>query len=101
MNVTTVVNLRKEPYDIYIGRGSKWGNPFKITFNTTRNEVIDMYCLYLYEDRNKHLLDSLHELRGKVLGCYCKPYACHGDVLVRALEEYEYTINCTKPWRKA
>ena len=26
--MTTVVNLKKDTYDIYIGRGSKWGNPF-------------------------------------------------------------------------
>ena len=33
------------------------------------------------------LLDALHELKGKRLGCYCKPAACHGDVLVELVKE--------------
>jgi len=28
-----------------------------------------------------HLLDQLDNLQGKVLGCHCKPLACHGDIL--------------------
>lgn len=77
---TKVVNLKKEPYDVYIGRGSIWGNPYKIGVHGTREEVIEMYRRHI--SGNGELLSKLHELHGKVLGCYCKPKACHGDVLV-------------------
>jgi hypothetical protein len=78
-----VVNLRKEQYEVYIGRGGKWGNPFVIGKDGDREIVIKKYKEYLLG--NKELLDSLKELEGKVLGCYCKPSACHGDVLVEML----------------
>lgn len=81
---TKVVNY-KEKYDIYIGRPSKWGNPFTIGKDGTREEVIEKYRKYIL--KNKKLLKSLPELKGKVLGCFCKPRACHGDVLVELLEE--------------
>lgn len=74
-----VVHCKKEPYDVYIGKGSKWGNPFKIGEHGTRDEVIQMYEKYLLD--NDELMRSLPELRGKILGCWCKPKACHGDIL--------------------
>ena len=80
---TKVVNLRKERYDIYIGRGSIWGNPFKIGQDGDREEVIKKYRNYI---KNKpYLLNRIHELKGKTLGCFCKPKACHGDVLIELL----------------
>jgi hypothetical protein len=79
-----VVNLRNEKYEVYIGRGGKWGNPFVIGKDGSREIVIKKYKEYLLG--NKELLESLKELEGKVLGCYCKPYGCHGDVLVEMLE---------------
>jgi len=81
---TRVVNLRHEKYDVYIGRGSKWGNPFKIGADGTREEVIEKYRQYIMN--RPDLLNDLEELRGKCLGCYCKPKPCHGDVLVELLE---------------
>ena len=57
----------------------KWGNPYLIGRDGNREEVIALYRAYLLD--NKELMDSLDELKGKVLGCYCKPQACHGDVL--------------------
>ncbi len=66
---------------VYIGRGSKWGNPFKIGRDGSREEVIKKYENYIMN--KPELLAGLHELRGKTLGCYCKPAACHGDVLAR------------------
>jgi hypothetical protein len=74
-----VVNLTKVGYDIYIGRGSKWGNPFKIGIDGTRTEVIEKYRQWLYTQ--EELITSIPELRGKRLGCYCHPKACHGDML--------------------
>ena len=76
-----VVHCKKESYDIYIGRPSKWGNPFSVGKDGNRKEVIKKYKKYVLE--NKKLMNSLHELEGKVLGCWCKPKACHGDVLVK------------------
>ena len=78
--MSTVVNIREEDYDIYIGMPSKWGNPFKVGKDGTRQEVIEKYRAYIMT--RKDLLESLHELEGKRLGCFCAPMACHGDVLV-------------------
>ena len=82
--MTRVVHCKKEPYDVYIGRPSKWGNPFIIGKDGTREEVIDKYEAYIMD--RPDLIEALPELQGKVLGCWCKPKACHGDVLVRMIE---------------
>ncbi len=83
-----VVHCRKAKYDVYIGGKtprynmpeSKWHNPFKIDRDGTREEVIEKYRQYLLS--NPALMACLPELKGKVLGCWCAPKACHGDVLV-------------------
>lgn len=74
--------------DVYIGRGSKWGNPFKIGTHGTRQQVIDMYRQNLYDaiERNKVTLKELRELRGKTLVCYCAPLPCHGLVIASAVQ---------------
>ncbi len=81
---TTVVNKRKAPYDVYIGRGSKWGNPFVIGPDGNREEVIRRYRVWI--KNQPELLKDIHELKCKVLGCFCKPQACHGDVLIELVE---------------
>lgn len=83
--MTRVVNLRDEEYDVLIARPSKWGNPFQIGRDGSREQVITIYEIHLR--RRPDLLASLPELAGKRLGCHCKPEACHGDVLVRLLRE--------------
>ncbi len=83
--MTTVVNKYKDKYDIYIGRGSIWGNPWVIGKDGTRDEVIDKYEIYIRS--NPDLLKQLPKLKGKVLGCFCKPARCHGDILVKLIEE--------------
>lgn len=82
-----VVHCKLNNYDVYIGRPSKWGNPFKIGVQRdgTREEVLQKYREYILS--NSTLLSELHELRGKVLGCWCKPSPCHGDILVELIEE--------------
>ncbi|WOL22678.1 hypothetical protein [Escherichia phage vB_EcoM_JNE01] len=88
-----VVNKYKEQYDVYIGRGSKWGNPFthikdketKAEFIVaTREESIEKFRDYILEriEKGEVQIDELLELAGKRLGCFCKPKSCHGDVLV-------------------
>lgn len=81
--MTRVVHKNKDKFDIYIGRPSKWGNPFEIGVDGTRKEVIDKYRTWI--QTQPELMDQLMELDGKVLGCWCHPLACHGDVLVNLL----------------
>jgi hypothetical protein len=83
--MTKVVNKYRESYDTYIGRGSKWGNPFVIGTDGNREQVIAKYKQWITQGNGKYLLNDLHELQGKTLGCFCKPQACHGDVLVELL----------------
>lgn len=81
---TRVVNLTEEHYDVRIDRKTKWGNPFVVDQDGTREEVIEKFEKWILTQQ--HLLDSLDELKGKKLGCWCKPKSCHGDVLSRLAE---------------
>jgi hypothetical protein len=74
-----VVNVKTDAYDVYIGRPSVWGNPFKIG-NHTRAEVVQLYREYIQQHPELREM-AKHELRGKRLGCFCAPLPCHGDVL--------------------
>ncbi len=76
---TTVVHCKREKHDVYIGRPSKWGNPFVIGKDGSREQVVAKYRQWLLGQ--PQLLAALHELKGKTLGCWCSPEACHGDVL--------------------
>lgn len=78
--MTQVVHCKKASYDVYIGRPSPWGNPFAIGPAGTRAQVIAKYRAWIVTQ--PHLMRRLPELKGKVLGCWCAPEACHGDVLV-------------------
>jgi len=78
---TRVVHCKKEKHDVYIGRPSIWGNPFSIGRDGTREEVIGKYALWI--EGQPDLLGKLSELKGKTLGCWCKPLVCHGDVLAK------------------
>lgn len=82
-----VVHCKKEPFDVYIGRPSKWGNPFKVGRDGTREEVIEMYRDWIQGQDD--LLNDLGELQGQVLGCWCSPKPCHGDVLLELIARYE------------
>lgn len=66
---------------VYVGRPSKWGNPFRIGEHGTREQVIAEYERWI--QTQPQLLAALHELRGKNLVCWCAPQACHADVLLR------------------
>jgi hypothetical protein len=83
--MTRVVHCKKEPYDVYIGRPSKWGNPFEIGKDGDRAEVIAKYRQYIRH--RPDLLRDLKYLKDKTLGCWCKPQACHGDVLAEMADE--------------
>jgi hypothetical protein len=85
---TNVVNIKKtKKYDVYIGRGSKWGNPFQMKnpSQEERNRVCEEYEAYF---KTTDLIKDIRGLRGKTLGCYCSPQRCHGDFLARLANEY-------------
>lgn len=69
---------------IYIGRGSKYGNPFIIGKDGDRSDVIRKYEVYLNEllDSNNITVHELADMYGFDLVCYCKPLPCHGDILL-------------------
>ena len=68
------------PDDVYIGRPSQYGNPFKIGVDGTREEVIDQYRQHVMA--NPGLLEEIRKLKGKNLVCFCHPKPCHGDVIL-------------------
>ena len=86
-----VVHCKKVKYDVYIGRampgmaGSPFANPFKIGEDGTRDEVLKKYEAYIRS--RPDLLELLPSLEGKVLGCWCAPKKCHGDILVKLINE--------------
>lgn len=76
-----VVHIVRDFYDVRIDRQTKWGNPFIIGKDGTRADVINKYEKYI--KGNPDLMAALPELKNKILGCWCAPQACHGDILVR------------------
>ncbi|WP_254125596.1 DUF4326 domain-containing protein [Amycolatopsis sp. CA-230715] len=83
------MNKRTDAFDLYIGRGSVWGNPYRLPQHHTdadRARVIEQYERYLL--RSPKLMARLPELYGKRLGCFCAPRPCHGDVLKRYAEAW-------------
>jgi hypothetical protein len=77
---TTVVHCRKCPYDVLIDRTTKYGNPYRIGKDGTRKQVIAKYREHL-QKRPDLVAAAKAELLDKVLGCWCSPALCHGDVL--------------------
>lgn len=89
---TIVVNLRKESYDQYIGRAGRgedgyFGNPFVLKPGGDRGSTISKYREYFYKrlKEDPEFKRRVHLLKGKRLGCFCKPYPCHGDVIAEYL----------------
>ncbi len=84
---TCVVNRRTELFDVYIGRGGPFGNPFthyplattKAQFKvSTRRESIERFEEWIFDQ--PQILALVWSLRVKKLGCYCAPLPCHGTV---------------------
>lgn len=92
----------RDKNNVYIGRrgivfvdgerfpkkDSIWANPYKIGKDGTREEVIKKYKKYIKKklESDSELLARLSKLKGKTLGCWCKPEKCHGDVLVEIIQ---------------
>jgi len=97
------VHHRKEPYDIFIGRPSKWSNPFSNKLNSnaryktkSRKESVEKHKEWLINGDGQYLLKDLHELKGKILGCWCdngsgstKNKTCHGDIIVKLVNDLD------------
>ncbi len=88
--MTDVISIKQAPPGwktndqfFYMGRASKWDNPYLVSMGRAR-------CIELFRDFvtcKPELMGALHELKGKTLVCFCKPQACHGDVLRDLAEE--------------
>lgn len=104
--ITRVINIniqvefksvKSTPIYEYIGRGSCWGNPYSITGFEDLEEGEDPRELVInnfkYDFENDKLRTARKEdifaLAGKRLGCFCKPLACHGDVLADFLNRWD------------
>lgn len=83
------------PYDaVYVGRPTKWGNPFTHLPDTKYGEyvmggraaAIKAYEMWMLMD-NPLYEEAKRELRGKSLVCWCAPHACHADILLRIANE--------------
>jgi len=90
---TKVVNIYKEPFDVYIGRAGKgksgyFGNPIVLQKEEPRGATIERYKEYFYNrlKTDNEFKSRIEELAGKTLGCFCKPQACHGDVIKEYLD---------------
>ncbi|KAB4217196.1 DUF4326 domain-containing protein [Bacteroides uniformis] len=96
MGKTRVVNIRKESCDVYIGRAGHgkdgyFGNPFRLDAEMARGGTLESYRKYFYHrlSTDEEFRGRIGELRGKTLGCFCKPNPCHGDVIKEYLDRME------------
>lgn len=79
-----VVHCKRESYTVYIGRPSIFGNPFVIDIDGSRQEVIDLFETHA----RRSLMSDIEQLKeDDILGCWCKPQPCHGDVIIKLWRE--------------
>lgn len=97
--------MKNKDEHVYIGRkgvvfingtrfplyDSIWANPYKINETQTREKVIQLYSEYIQEklESDNNLVNELLKLKGKKLGCWCKPEYCHGDILIELIKKYD------------
>lgn len=96
-----VVHCKKEPYDVYIGRPSKWGNryshlpPEKVMAGTVQCDTRESAIICFEQEKMMEwhtapqwfVDEYLRPIAGKVLGCWCAPKACHGDIWIKLCRE--------------
>ena len=99
--MTDVVNKRVDDFDVSISRDSKYGNPFRVGPDGSRKDVIKKHRRWLMrwilhkEEvtigrwNNKWVVEHLKDLDDQILGCFCKPLACHGDTLVEFIGRFK------------
>jgi len=99
---TRVVNCHAGPYDVLIDRSTPLGNPYVTGRDGDRGQVIAAFARYIVH--RPDLMALLPGLRGRVLGCHCKPLACHGDILAALADATRYLEPgslCTGYWYAA
>lgn len=82
LNKRNLGNGHIPPGSIYIGRPSKWGNPFMLGRDGDRDDVVNKHIYWIIEGRGRRLLAHIDELTGHDLVCFCAPLACHGNFLL-------------------
>ena len=88
--------LSEDKNNVYVGRDSKWGNPYRLK-DYGRGEVLQLFEKYFLG--NKKLCESIGELTGKVLGWWCAPLECHADILHKLANQSGLTVS-TEPKKK-
>ena len=93
---TVVVNIYEEQFDAYIGRAGRgedgyFGNPFRMGNRISREDAVKRFHGYFADriERDSEFKQRVLALKGKRLGCFCKPKACHGDVIADWLNKME------------
>lgn len=91
-----VVHCKKEKFDVFVGRGSIWGNPYSHLKNSSAPFLVSSRLVAIREYANwvvtdEYLAPRIKNLREKVLGCWCDPEPCHAHVLAMlANDDYEH-----------
>jgi hypothetical protein len=86
---TIVVNTKKtNDYDFFIGRPSPYGNPFSFGSRETLIAQFEAYFLKRVEE-DLTFREAVLKLKGKTLGCFCKPLPCHGDIIASWLDKMD------------
>ncbi len=93
---TVVVNIYQEQFDVYIGRAGRgedgyFGNPFRMGNGISREDTVQKFQKYFIVriENDSEFRRRVLALKGKRLGCFCKPKACHGDVIADWLNKME------------
>ena len=101
IKITRVINIdtdmqyksiRKNDVYEYIGRGSPWGNPYSMTTHDEEDRKNVIHSFKYDFDRDillKAKKGDVYKLVGKRLGCFCKPFDCHGDILANFLNSWD------------
>ena len=81
------------PNTVYVGRPSRWGNPFKIGVHGDREEVLRKYRIWI-EQKLSQDPDFLTPLRSKNLACFCKlTEPCHADILLELANQIKISYS--------
>jgi hypothetical protein len=97
--MTTIVNIYKEAYDVYIGRKGKgqdgyFGNPHPLGYcyickrKHDRKDSVAEFNKYFIErlKKDEEFKKRILSLKNHVLGCFCIPFECHGHVIAEYLD---------------
>ena len=96
MSTTKVVNIKLHRYDVYIGRAGKgedgyFGNPFRRAPGEPHGVTLEKFREWFHNrlETDPVYRERIHALKGKTLGCFCKPHPCHGDIIAEYLNSLE------------